>query len=258
MVWDIVMGTEKDNIITSIRKSRIKMVLLLIVCIEIYKSGLCRGADGLFGIILAGVLGVMLMNCMYIPVRFLGSRSINVKTKMMFVLSAVVVALYYMNTASVENSASLMAIVAKIIIIPLAVLGIGAVIRKKSAVHAQTYRSVCRKRAFDKMDGWEFEAFCAQVLRSRGFQNVAVTSGSGDYGIDIIAYKGGLKYGIQVKRYEGAVGWHAVEEARAGAEYWGCNRAVVLTNSHFTKQALEGAPKIGVALWDREVLEQML
>ena len=74
----------------------------------------------------------------------------------------------------------------------------------------------------------------------------------------MIAYKDGLKYGIQVKRYEGAVGWRAVEEVKAGAEYWGCGCAVVLTNSSFTKQAVKGAEKIGVALWDREVLERMI
>ena len=43
-----------------------------------------------------------------------------------------------------------------------------------------------------------------------------------------------------------------MEEARAGAEYWGCQRAVVLTNSKFTVQAIEGARRIGVELWDRD------
>lgn len=42
-----------------------------------------------------------------------------------------------------------------------------------------------------------------------------------------------------------------MEEARAGAEYYACDRAVVLTNNYFTKQAIEGASRIGVLLWDR-------
>ena len=46
-------------------------------------------------------------------------------------------------------------------------------------------------RDFDLMDGHEFEYYCADLLRKRGFQEVEVTKGSGDYGIDILAERDG-------------------------------------------------------------------
>ena len=51
--------------------------------------------------------------------------------------------------------------------------------------------------AFEDMEGHEFEFFCADLLRDRGFVEVEVTRGSGDYGIDILAEKDGVTYAIQ-------------------------------------------------------------
>ena len=51
------------------------------------------------------------------------------------------------------------------------------------------------------MDGLQFEHRCAELLRYRGFHKVAVTKGSGDQGVDILAQKNGIKYGIQCKYY---------------------------------------------------------
>ena len=49
---------------------------------------------------------------------------------------------------------------------------------------------------FEDMEGHEFEYFCADLLRRRGFDEVEVTKGSGDYGIDILAEKEGVTYAI--------------------------------------------------------------
>ena len=43
------------------------------------------------------------------------------------------------------------------------------------------------------MDGLQFEHRCAELLRYRGFHKVAVTKGSGDQGVDILAQKNGIK-----------------------------------------------------------------
>ena len=52
---------------------------------------------------------------------------------------------------------------------------------------------ILRKRepceAYEEMDGHDFEYFCADLLSRRGFSEVEVTKGSGDYGIDILAEK---------------------------------------------------------------------
>lgn len=49
---------------------------------------------------------------------------------------------------------------------------------------------------FDSMTGLEFEGFCAEILEKNGYENVSVTRGSGDQGVDIIAYRDGVKYGF--------------------------------------------------------------
>ena len=51
------------------------------------------------------------------------------------------------------------------------------------------------------MDGYEYEYECAKLLKRKGFSRINVTRGSGDQGIDILAFKEGKSYGIQCKYY---------------------------------------------------------
>ena len=100
------------------------------------------------------------------------------------------------------------------------------------------------------MTGYEYEKKCAQLLTGMGYTNVEVTPGSGDQGIDIIARRGGKKYGIQCKYYEGTVGNKAVQEAFAGASFYDCDAAMVITNSRLTGPAKKLAEKLNVAVWE--------
>lgn len=106
-------------------------------------------------------------------------------------------------------------------------------------------------RKAQNISGHQYEHLCANQLKKCGFSNVSVTRGSGDQGIDIIAYKNGRRYGVQCKYYTGSVGNSAVQEAYAGAKYYNCDIAVVMTNSTFTKAAKELAEKTEVELWER-------
>lgn len=110
----------------------------------------------------------------------------------------------------------------------------------------------------DLMEGHDFEYFCADLLRKKGFQEVEVTKGSGDYGIDILAEKDGITYGIQCKCYATPVGVKAVQEAYAGKDYYERMVGVVLTNQYFTTPAVEVAKKLKIMLWDRGYLESMM
>lgn len=116
----------------------------------------------------------------------------------------------------------------------------------------------CRHVSYDNMDGHDFEYLCADILKRNGFSRVKVTQGSGDQGIDIIAYKNGLKYGIQCKRYSKNVGNKAVQEVYAGKTFYSCDVAAVITNQYFTKSALELAERNGVLLWDRNQLNKFI
>lgn len=110
----------------------------------------------------------------------------------------------------------------------------------------------------DLMEGRDFEYYCAELLKRRGFQEVEVTKGSGDYGIDILAEKDGVTYAIQCKCYAAPVGVKAVQEAYAGRDYYDRMVGAVLTNQYFTQPAVEAAKKLKILLWDRGYLESMM
>lgn len=112
--------------------------------------------------------------------------------------------------------------------------------------------------SIDAMDGHIFEGFCADILKKNGFSDVSVTKGSGDQGIDIIAYKDGIKYGIQCKCYSSDIGNSAVQEAFSGKTYYKCHVGAVLTNRYFTRSARELAETNGILLWDRAYLLDLI
>lgn len=110
----------------------------------------------------------------------------------------------------------------------------------------------------DLMEGRDFERFCADLLRRRGFLEVEVTKGSGDYGIDILAEKDGVTYAIQCKCYGSPVGVSAIQEAYAGRDYYDRMVGAVMTNQYFTSPAVDAAKKLKILLWDRGYLERMM
>lgn len=111
---------------------------------------------------------------------------------------------------------------------------------------------------YDSMEGHDFEFFCAELLKKNGFLDVEVTKGSGDQGIDIIAFKDGIKYGVQCKCYSSDIGNKAVQEAFSGKTFYHCHVASVLTNRYFTASAKELAESNGILLWDRDYLNNLL
>lgn len=119
--------------------------------------------------------------------------------------------------------------------------------------HKTEYRNV----DFDNMTGQEFEYFCGELLKDNGFSDVRVTKVSGDHGVDVLAKKYGEKYAIQCKCYSENIGNKAVQEIYAGKDIYQSDVAVVMTNRFFTNQAREDAGKLGVELWDRNILKTM-
>lgn len=111
---------------------------------------------------------------------------------------------------------------------------------------------------FDMMDGHQFEHFCAGLLKQNGFADVEVTQGSGDHGIDVLAEKDGITYAIQCKCYSDNIGNAAVQQAHTGKSLYHKDIAVVMTNRYFTAQAKEEAKALGVKLWDRDKLNEMI
>lgn len=109
----------------------------------------------------------------------------------------------------------------------------------------------------DLMSGIEFENFLCSFFSNHGYE-CSTTKASGDQGIDLIAEKDGVVIAIQAKCYTGTVGNHAVMEAFAGMKYYKANRCMVITNSTFSKSAIDLAQANGVILWDRQILIEKL
>ena len=114
-----------------------------------------------------------------------------------------------------------------------------------------------RPLPMDEMEGHDFEYYCADILKERGFLEVEVTKGSGDFGADILAEKDGVTYAIQCKCYDKPIGVKAVQEVYAGRDYYDRMVGVVMTNQYFTQPAVELARKLNIMLWDRGYVDAM-
>ncbi len=112
----------------------------------------------------------------------------------------------------------------------------------------------------DKMTGEQFEDFLAICYRKRGFE-VQTTPKTCDFGADLLLKdpKTGQKICIQAKRYKNLVGEEAVQQTLSGREYYKCDKAMIITNSHYTDAAKALAKKCNIKMIDRYSLgkEQM-
>jgi HJR/Mrr/RecB family endonuclease len=104
----------------------------------------------------------------------------------------------------------------------------------------------------DTLTGLEFEKYVAKYLRKQGFKTQITEKY--DLGIDIVATKDGVRYGVQVKRHKGVVGANAVRQAVTALSLYDCDRAMVITNSYFSKTAIRLALSNDCILLDRDFL----
>lgn len=125
-------------------------------------------------------------------------------------------------------------------------------LHKGSSASENTIETTLRR--VDCMDGHSFERWCADLLKLNGFENVSVTPGSGDQGVDILAEKDEVKYAIQCKCYSNDLGNSPVQEIHTGRTVYKCQIGIVMTNQGFTDGAKKAAEATGVLLWGREKL----
>ncbi|WP_144956787.1 restriction endonuclease [Pseudomonas oryzihabitans] len=109
----------------------------------------------------------------------------------------------------------------------------------------------------DAMSGFEFEDFLVKIFQTIGY-DVEETKRTGDQGADLFASRFGKKIVIQSKNYSGTVGNSAVQQALSAKAFYGCDEAMVITNSYFTKPAIELANSASVRLVDRTELQTYL
>jgi restriction system protein len=109
----------------------------------------------------------------------------------------------------------------------------------------------------DEMSGADFERLVEKLLKVQGYE-VNRIGGYEDYGVDLIASRGGRKHAIQVKRWKRPVGMDAIRAAVAGMAFHNCDRAVVITSSYFSWRAKNLAKANNCKLIDRNLLAQQV
>lgn len=119
------------------------------------------------------------------------------------------------------------------------------------------FANKCTMPYIDNLEGYEFEEFISNLLINLGY-DTKVTQESGDYGIDVVAVKDNIRYAIQCKNYSQSVGNKAIQEAYSGKNYYDCHVAIVVTNNHFTTNAINQAKMNKVVLWDRNKLQELI
>jgi len=109
----------------------------------------------------------------------------------------------------------------------------------------------------DQLNGEEFEQALFNLFSQKGYK-ATKTKQSGDQGADLIIEKFGEITAVQAKCYSNPVSNKAIQEVVASKSYYNANKAMVVTNSIFTKSAKELALINNVELVDRDKLEKWL
>ena len=130
--------------------------------------------------------------------------------------------------------------------------------QKENIINTQITNTITLEYIDNLPSGIEFEHCFANILQKLGYSNIQVTSGSGDFGIDILATKDDILYGFQCKLYSNTVGNEAIQEAYSGKKHYNCNVAIVVTNNYFSEQAITQSRETQVILWDRNILKNKL
>jgi hypothetical protein len=110
---------------------------------------------------------------------------------------------------------------------------------------------------FSSLNGYEFEEFLLDLFVDLGYR-VIKTPDSRDQGADLILYKNNISIVVQAKNYEGKVPNSAIQQIVAAKNYYKADIAMVVTNSIFTKSAVELAYANDVDLWDGNKLREVI
>lgn len=151
-------------------------------------------------------------------------------------------------------------IILAIVLFPIAIFYylLKFVYNRLSKKIAKKYISGLTKEKIDGLDGEEFEDLLAIYFKGVGL-GVTKTKKSHDYGADLIVKHKKDSIAIQCKLYyKHSVGNSAVQEISTAREFYGADRAMVITNSKFTRPSEILAGTIGVQLIDGEKLMKML
>lgn len=109
----------------------------------------------------------------------------------------------------------------------------------------------------DSMGGYDFECFLKNLFEKMGYI-VKQTKLSGDQGADLILEKKEETTVVQAKRCKNNVGNKAIQEIVASIAHYRSQNGIVVTNSDFTRPAIELAQSNKIELINREELIRLI
>lgn len=106
----------------------------------------------------------------------------------------------------------------------------------------------------DIMSDENFIKYVLELLQKNGYKEVKQVIYTGDYGVDITAYKDEIKYAIQCVQFRDEVTVDVIKNLLLGKEYYDCDKAMVVTNSIFNRKAIRLATSAKIELINRDKL----
>ncbi|MYL43996.1 restriction endonuclease [Virgibacillus salexigens] len=176
--------------------------------------------------------------------------------KVIKVIILVYIAFVIYGLFPINDDRLLLGILVSIFILPYFLKLIIRLIRERAILKKLSKAGI---QDIDKMDGFQFEVYLKALLKALGYKST-VTSGSHDFGADLIMKKEGKKIAIQAKRYgyRNRVGIEAIQQVYASKPFYKVDECWVMTNSLFTKSARQLAKACDVKLYDRYKLSEFI
>jgi len=107
---------------------------------------------------------------------------------------------------------------------------------------------------------YEFEELVADMFKRIGYQSVATTKKSGDFGADITMKKKDIKYVVQVKKYaEGnKISREDLQRLQGSAQHFHATGMIFVTYGFYSRPALDYAKRHGIETIDHNELINLM
>ena len=135
-----------------------------------------------------------------------------------------------------------------VVLVAAAVAGLGG----RGAREREAYQR-SGMAAVDAMTGRQFEVLLEHYFANKGYR-VARIGGRGELGADLLLNDAHGRIIVQALRWNGVVRHDAVQQALVAMARYGVARALVVTSSNYSPQAVTVANSNGVTLWNRATL----
>jgi HJR/Mrr/RecB family endonuclease len=132
------------------------------------------------------------------------------------------------------------------------------IIEKERTIRQSSFgTSSERNFSFNNLSGTDFEFLLKRLFESKGYA-ADMNGRPGDQGCDLIVQKEDRRIAVQAKAWKNTVGNEAVQQAVASQKMYNCSEAMVVSTSHFSREADSLAKANNVILVNKDQLIEEL